>query len=90
VTGPGTLSEQGSATGTCASASGSGILVFTLPTDGGPVTLIVPATFTVVGGIGLRSNPMFPGGFVFVPIRRDCVVTPVTQIAIVLHGTLIT
>jgi hypothetical protein len=91
VTGPGTLAEQGTVIGTCASGSGSGILSITLPTDGGPVSLIITATFTYVGGVGLRTTPpTFPGGFIFVPAKGDCVVTPVTQIAIVLHGALTT
>jgi hypothetical protein len=91
VTGPGTLAEQGTVQGTCASGSGSGLLAITLPTDGGPVSLIIPAIFTFVGGVGLRSSPpTFPGGFIFVPTRGDCVATPVTAIAIVLHGTLMT
>ena len=62
----------------------------TIPTDGGPVTLIVPALFTTVGTVGLRPTGTFPGGFVSVPTKGDCVVTPVTQIAVVLHGTLMT
>jgi hypothetical protein len=90
VTGPGTFGEQGTISGTCASGSGEAIFVMTIPTEGGPATLVVPAVFTTVGTVGLRPTGTFPGGFVAVPTQGDCVTTPVTQIAVVLHGTLIT
>jgi hypothetical protein len=90
VTGPGTFGEQGTASGTCASGSGTAIFSMTIPTDGGPVTLTMPAAFTFAAGIGFRPTGSFPGGFVFAPTRGDCVLTPVTQIAVVLHGTLLT
>jgi hypothetical protein len=90
VTGPGTFGEQGVVNGTCAAGSGSATFSMTIPTDGGLVGLTIPAVFTVAGGVGLRPTGTFPGGFVSVPTRGDCLLTPVTQIAVVLHGTLST
>jgi hypothetical protein len=90
VTGPGTFGEQGTIRGTCTSGSGEALFVMTIPTDGGPATVILPAVFTTVGTVGLRPTGTFPGGFVAVPTQGDCVTTPVTQIAVVLHGTLTT
>ena len=90
VTGPGTFGEQGRISGTCASGSGEAIFTMTIPTDGGPQTVIVPAVFTTVGTVGLRPTGTFPGGFVAVPAQGDCVTTPITQIAVVLYGVLTT
>lgn len=90
VTGPGTFGEQGVARGSCALGSGSALFSMTIPTTAGPARLQIPAVFTYVGGVGLRPTGIFPGGFVFAPVRGDCITSPVTEIAVVLHGTLTT
>jgi hypothetical protein len=90
VTGPGTIGDKGIAQGTCASGSISGVLSMTIPTVAGPVNLEIPAVGTFAAGVGLRPTGQFPGGFVFVPTRGNCVLTPATEIAVVVHGILST
>lgn len=90
VTRPGTFGEQGVVRGNCAFGSGSALFSMTIPTSAGAARLQIPAVFTYAGGVGLRPTGIFPGGFVFYPVRGDCITSPVTEIAVVLHGTLTT
>jgi hypothetical protein len=90
VTGIGTFGEAGQAQGTCLSGSGSTTFSMTIPTTAGPVHLQMPGVFTLLGGVGFRPTGDFPGGFVFVPLDGTCALLPVTELQVVLHGTLLT
>lgn len=90
VTGPGTIGEEGRAHGTCAGGTGAGTFWMTIPTTAGPVNISFPVEFTTTGTAGLRPAGPMPGGFFFAPLKGDCVTTPVTQIAVVMYGTLST
>ncbi len=88
VTGTGTFGEVGTFRGTCASGNGSATFSFTVPTTAGPATFSVPVTFTYAAGVGLSSSAVFPGTFVVVPTAGDCLLTPVSRIAVVRVGVL--
>ena len=91
VTGPGTIEDRGIArAATCASGAGTSVLSMKIPTAGGLVAMAIPVDYTFVGGVGQRPAGMFPGGFVFIPTRGDCILTPVTEVAVVVYGTLST
>jgi hypothetical protein len=86
VTGPGTIGEEGALRGTCAAGSGSARLSLTIPTTAGPARLQIPVEFTFVAGLGLRRTDIFPGGFAFAPLQGNCITSPITEVAIFLHG----
>ncbi len=88
VTGTGTFGEVGSFQGTCASGFGSATFSFSIPTTAGPAAFSVPVTFTYAAGAGLTSSAVFPGTFVVVPTAGNCLITPVTTIAVVRVGVL--
>jgi hypothetical protein len=90
VTGPGTVGDRGTATGTCLSGSVSGVISMTIPTAGGPVAIQVPVDSKFVGGLGQRPGGVFPGFFAFVPTMGDCVLTPAREVGVVIVGTLLT
>jgi hypothetical protein len=88
--GPGTFGEEGRAQGTCAAGTGRATFRMIIPSTGGPVDLSLPVEFTIAGAAGSRPAGPMPGGFVFAPLERDCVTTPVTRIAVVMYGVLST
>ena len=90
VTGAGTIGDSGTVKGSCVTGSVSGALSMTIPTTGGAVALRVPVEAMFAAGIGQRQSEMFPGSFIFVPTRGDCVITPVSEIGVLVLGTLVT
>lgn len=90
VTGPGTLSQTGSAYGTVLGGSGSGTITVTIPTSSGSKTITFSDTLTYGPGIGFKSSNALVGPFtfVFVPTKGDGILTPVTQIAVAGEFTL--
>lgn len=88
VTGPGTFGEEGVIEGSCSSGRGQALFSITLPTDGGPVHLRIPVTFTLGPGGGQTAGDVFPGAFVVRPVKGDCVTTPATEIAVTRFGLL--
>ncbi len=88
VTGPGTFGEEGLFEGTCLSGSGMAVFSFTIPTTGGQARFRIPVTFTYGLGLGSTSSEAFPGAFVVVPTAGDCLITPITEIAVVRLGIL--
>lgn len=84
VTGTGTFAKEGRFEGTCLSGTGAGNIQVTLPTTGGPKHVEIPFTMTTGPGIGFKYSDYFAGPltFVFVPVEGDCLLSPVTRIAV--------
>jgi hypothetical protein len=87
--GPGPLGPA-----TCLQSSGTGTYFYTVPTAGGPLHVVGSLSYTALGLVGTfagkADTSSMSGVFQFVPIKGDCITTPVTAIAImgqfVQHG----
>lgn len=84
ITGTGTFAKAGLFEGTCLSGTGAGRIQITVPTTGGPKHLDITFTMTTGPGIGFKYSDSFAGPltFVFVPVEGNCVLSPVTRIAV--------
>ena len=85
VTGPGTVTKTGQLTGSCVGATGAGTFLFSIPTAGGQQNLTVPFTMITGFGYGVKFSSSFVGplAFVFVPVQGDCILSPLTEIHVV-------
>jgi hypothetical protein len=45
-------------------------------------------TFRYVGIVGTFSGPTYSGAFEFLPQTGDCLLTPLTQVAVLAQGTI--
>jgi len=89
IVGPGSVTDDGILVGSCVQGTGSGTFRFSIPIAGGtnfPVS--EKFTFRYVGIVGTFSGTMFSGGFEFLPQSGDCLLTPLTQVAVLAQGTI--
>ena len=89
IVGPGSITEDGNLFGNCVQGKGSGTVRLSIPIAGGinfPVS--EKYTFGYVGLVGTFSGPMFSGAFEFLPQSGDCLLTPLTQVAVLAQGTI--
>jgi hypothetical protein len=89
IVGPGSVTNEGHLTGTCAQGTGSGEFQFLIPIAGGTEFPVVEKyTSHYVGIVGTISGPVFSGAFEFLPQSGDCLLTPLTQVAVLAQGTI--
>jgi hypothetical protein len=89
IVGPGSVTNEGHLTGSCAQGTGSGEFQFLIPVAGGTdVSVIEKYTSHYVGIVGTISGPVFSGVFEFLPQSGDCLITPLTQVAVLAQGTI--
>ena len=89
IVGPGSVTDDGILVGSCLQGTGSGTFRFSIPIAGGtnfPVSETY--TFHYVGIVGTFSGPVFSGAFEFLPQSGDCLLTPLTQVAVLAQGTI--
>lgn len=84
VTGPGEFGKAGTIEGSCLLAEGGGTIEMEIPTADGVKRLEFDFTMITGPGIGFKSGgPLLgPLTFLFIPTQGDCVMSPVTQIAV--------
>ena len=88
IVGSGPLTEVGNLTGTCLQGTGSAEIRMRIPTDAGTVVVSEKYTFQYVGIVGTFSGPVFSGAFEFLPQSGDCLLIPLTQVAVLAQGTI--
>ncbi len=89
IVGPGSVTEDASFLGNCLQGTGSGTVRLSIPIAGGTnFTVSEKYTFGYVGVVGTLSGPMFSGVFEFLPQSGDCLLTPLTQVAVLAQGTI--
>jgi hypothetical protein len=88
IAGPVTYLETGTATGSCASGTGTGEFVATVPTNSGPKAVRGPFTFGWAGATGWLHGSQWSGTFSFAPTSGDCFTRPAERAAIVFDGVL--
>lgn len=89
IVGPGSITEDGNLFGNRVQGTGSGTVRLSIPIAGGinfPVS--EKYTFGYVGLVGTLSGPMFSGAFEFLPQSGDCLLTPLTQVAVLAQATI--
>jgi hypothetical protein len=89
IVGPGSIAEDGNLFGNCVQGTGSGTVRLSIPIAGGtkfPVS--EKYTFRYVGIVGTFSGPTYSGAFEFLPQSGDCLLTPLTQVAVLAQGTI--
>jgi hypothetical protein len=89
------VANYGHLSGTCAQGSGSGTFQLSIPIAGGTkVRVFETYTFQYLGivgtfsAVGPSSGPVFSGAFEFLPQSGDCVLTPLTEVAVMAQGTI--
>jgi len=83
------VTEDASFLGNCLQGTGSGTVRLSIPIAGGTnFTVSEKYTFGYVGVVGTLSGPMFSGVFEFLPQSGDCLLTPLTQVAVLAQGTI--
>jgi hypothetical protein len=87
VTGTGTFGEDGLIDGSCSSGSGEVNFSFTIPTAAGAQKFRLTFPFVYGPGGGTARTDTFPGVFVFLPKKGDCINAPVTEFEV--HRTAI-
>jgi len=89
IVGPGSVTDDGILNGNCVQGTGSGTFRFSIPVAGGTNFAVSEKyTFRYVGIVGTFSGPMFSGVFEFLPQSGDCLLTPLTQVAVLAQGTI--
>lgn len=90
ITGPGTLTNRGTISGSCSQSMGNGRFIARIPTDGGAIRLPGKYSFQTFGAAGPFSGPVFSGTFEFLAEAGDCVSAPLTRVTVVAQGILTT
>lgn len=84
VTGPGTFGKEGAVEGSCLAAKGAGTIQMQIPTADGIKTIEFPFQMDTSLGVGFKSGGPLVGPltFLFIPTQGDCLMSPVTEIAV--------